>query len=1109
MIVGVGVNGVAMGAGLPRPALGKDLVDRLLGEETRADAFFEFKLALGAADEEFDQGWAGYPREIFDRAHSQVDVIECSQAEGGERLVAILYREDYSVKREFENLNSDRPTDAYEEHPEEIRRRNAWAKGGHSEASASVSTWRPGDPMLNDRVLYFLDADGKVCWPFGGNNMINNGCLQDINGDGILERVDYTNWGVAEGYDVQSLEVSTVEATPQVLLDVVFNWHPETDDDANRWGYNVADDDGDGLAEIGLGPVVGTFELRGPAEVTFRWDVDNSRYFGPPGGQGKHWQVLPTKESKRPWAKLKEMKGLGYPLLDRVPVVAVGGGGDNDDDDDIWQPPPLQEWPQRKPYQHQSLADLSDEKLFRFMWKGRLHLVEERERNGVTESDRRYARVPNEALSAEPREAALAIAEANRTDEHRTLYEFKFAVTEGEGPPESALMVMESLGGGWTPNVFTDGVRFDAAGGIGERVRCYNGESGGSYPQWRPGTAWYRDNIGAKAKWTAATVWWLDRLRTVSRIEHKVDDNDGFGGDDFPIYHLAYTAGWEDDGQPIILEFPYTQGYDNGQRWSGHYDRSIAASLTLALWLRLYPEEMERGGKKSEARDLGVVTHILENEEVLRQWPFVDFVRLAVQTAGDGGWKSLSEELEALQGKIPTEPDALEKRCREIEARIEKEQKANREGDAGAWEKAWEAQNELRDLGGRARLHPGIQLRRPIEIAQRQLAKWDNREALEKWALEENPHGAAWALYRLENFDKGAEQVDKILAVQTDAKAADNDWVFHELLRRNRSLAIETWRSMPLPRRNRLAVSIYQALDGEQQRAEEWVTVMVELLAADDSFLALNGEVQVIDLLVPRDESVHLSDPRIDQAIASCLRALNQVRWSNMNFSQNQLWLKAALALARRDSAQEYWELLVDTHERTLDVGSRHDGILRSGLAKIVAEHPELGQEFWLRMRLKDAHGNWDSLFFDLYAADLRLAKDDIARAATLSPSEREGSRANVWMSTEQTLKGGFHSARQVVALWEEPDELTRLKMQIAFGLRAVDDFSFGEVYRALDRLQKQVAAGAPLLSAEENAVVLRWVQWCREKAPQEVIGQRLSSKHLDWLSECQQLLQR
>ena len=91
--------------------------------------------------------------------------------------------------------------------------------------------------------------------------------------------------------------------------------------------------------------------------------------------------------------------------------------------------------------------------------------------------------------------------------------------------------------------------------------------------------------------------------------------------------------------------------------------------------------------------------------------------------------------------------------------------------------------------------------------------------------------------------------------------------------------------------------------------------------------------------------------------------------------------------------------------------------------------------------------------------------------------------------------------------MWEETDEATRLKMQLAFGLRAIERVGYREVYGAVDQLRKQLAVSIPAVDDETGKEVLRWIAWCREFAPKRIIGQGLSRSQQAWLSEWQELL--
>ena len=98
-------------------------------------------------------------------------------------------------------------------------------------------------PALDGKVLIFIDSNGQIQWPHLGTIAATRAASSPISMRVMLERIDYQNYGFAEKSEkhtaFQVLSVETIEKTPRILLAVVFNWHPNNVNDANRWWYEV------------------------------------------------------------------------------------------------------------------------------------------------------------------------------------------------------------------------------------------------------------------------------------------------------------------------------------------------------------------------------------------------------------------------------------------------------------------------------------------------------------------------------------------------------------------------------------------------------------------------------------------------------------------------------------------------------------------------------------------------------------------------------------------------------------------------------------------------------------------------------------------------------
>lgn len=1081
-------EGRAAAAELPRPELGADLVRRLLEPATRAEAFADFLVAYDEADPEGDGSWRTLPRDVILRAHADLSFRPCPGGPEEEPLYLLTYRTDHDLIWQYRHPPDPEAFPVrYPEAAEERRRRRAWAGERRPPEAGDPAAWRPGQPLWDGgRALVFLDAAGRVRWPFGGDNYLERGVIGDLNGDGRWERVDFTRWGVRPRHTVETLSVKTVERQPRTLLEVLYNWHPGEWDATSRWTFEVVDRDGDGIAEIELGPGPEGGPLSGPAGVAFRWDAGAGRFSGPPGGPGNHWMVLSAggRAGEATWDRLQAMSGLGYgrsaPAAPSAPPVPL---------------PTFPPWPEREPYRHQTLAGSADGDLFRFMWTGTPHPPDPRApRPSDDDGSWAWATAPGDLAALPPREAALAMAEANRTPEHRRRFELITEAAPGESPPDRGEVVMRSLGGGWSSPEYTDAVRGDGEDGLW--VRCYH-RQGAAYPVWSAPTEWHLARIGSKARWLVQTVWWLDRIRTVSKQADEVPENPGFGADDIPVYQTLLAAPAAPGEAPRALAFPTTQGGAVLGRWRGHYDREVAASLALALWMPHFPERNQAAIAPSEARDRAVVRALLDDAQALEHWPIPDPLRLAIATAGDRVWKDCEPALGRLTKILSEPPGTFESTYRMWQSQRKESRKAWG-GDTRnplSHERYREAERALAPLEAGALTHPGIQLREALDLARRQFALADDRDRLLEWSARAEEPGAAWALKRVSPFPR-AETPASLQPAELDHEpAADDPWIFGDRVKRDLAGAIALWKTLPEDRRHALLPLVYERLSPEEQRAPEWIAALVGLVRHPQ--LAETQAVRALRVLVPEEDPARFPDPAIDEALVAFLEGLRYRE--SLDFSERPLRLAACRALALRDGEARHWNLLADLHDRSLRAGDGDEPGLRSVLVSQVARHPQLAQEYWLRLRLKDAHGQWNDFFFDAFAADLRLARDDLARAATRTPEEPEGPRAD-WSGLPDTLKGGFHSARQVIALWDEPDAVTRAKMGVVFGLRAQRDETPGKLAGAWDRMRRDLAGAFPGLDPAGKAELRRWIGWCGETAPGGVTGEEWTGPQRAWL---------
>lgn len=1034
--------------GLPRPVLGAEIYEQLQDPAKWQAAFRDLVIRKAEADKDDDTDFSKIPPAIFFKAYTDIRITPCPGGQDDEapEMLMITYESHWGVINDIENPASDYDLLAYPVPQEELDQLKNPKNETVTALPLSKIEQKPGDLPLPDHVIVFIDSDGKIRWPFGGSNMFNRGFVLDVNRDGVLDRVDTTNWGVpkvdGKSMSASSVEIETASIPSKSLLHIFLNWHP-SGSDAEEWTFDVTDRDGDGISEIEIGPLQededGNETLR-ETRAVFKWDSKTGEYVGPKGGQGKHWMLVPKEDrGENFWPlvkKLGEQGGLNYPLTPAPkpePVVAkpVVEGITKARVPGPWEIP----WEKRKPYVHKTLKNLPNDELANFAFGGKPTPPPPPSADGSPASpfDFQKPNFPDGLFKIPPRQAALALAEANRLPANKDLFRL-IIPEENPAPPKHGTILFETQPG-WAVQ-YWEGFIFGNESNSQQTpvYRSVGSLRTEKFPTWRDSCRLHRVSIpNADAMWLAETLWWLNQIRSVLKNPgDKIPDSNRPGFDDVTYARLNFAS---DSGN---FQSPFDFGISIQYHWKGRYDRSVAQSLSMALWEKfsqdLFPSLAQNSYGRANQNNSDVVTESLEiAKEILSQENAVDAWRIpailetAIATIGDSG----ASDLAPLIGKVfesmteISEAENVANSRNEVFKAAETDYK-KKKIKARFW---WDLRDDYERYLVEHPFDSRKDLRAAIELAKRQLAEASDTESLVKWSGNEEEIGAAWAL----NFLK----TDKKTSVFTKADRIEKLWKTAQ--ESDRYISGESLRQLyeidPEEVVNRLIISkpgrfrefaileLAEIYTNAEKPPELWMVpdLIVGLKTQERDDLR-----KVIYALVPMTEPDRFAElPEIEDILAQRLTNL-------LEHFDNQSWavVRALISISKAD---EHWDLVKKYH---MAQGQSFGSINQVGriASRAPARRAEFGEMLVTELKTRASMVN-QTLANLAWADTVSEHVDFLAQIATHSPDEPSGPNSDRGSSDAPEIHGGFHLARLLVAAEKEPDELTRLKLKIAIAI--------------------------------------------------------------------------
>ncbi|MFH1038519.1 MAG: hypothetical protein V1789_07635 [PVC group bacterium] len=1012
---------------------GEKLIELLQLEESQLAAFTELYRRSATKEEE-------YIFEILPHI-TDLELIVCPQSNGGLPIFLVLFKlpTDYLAQDEDsypdDNVSRLFPPQKKEEKEGQEKERK------------------------KEMVIVGFTSTGKPIYPFGGGNMLNDGYLFDINGDGLIERVDYTSYGIQEDYDVDVLEVTAVKEDAEILLAVVYNWHESRLNEGNEWGYRINNADRDGIYEIELGPKINDGI---EPKIVYRWDEAKRKYVGPQGEPGDHFRMVAPADVWNELETLKKVGGLGYipALIPSTPKKHIH----------------IPHAPEKlyQSYRYISLKKLSDKEVVHYMDKGKSIGDLKKEAVIITHLPKDFWNVP-------PKKAALEFARVNRTSDHREQFRLALNDLDDRGPPAVCSLHFSYYSD--RSYVTIDAHYF---------LRCDPRESYLAYACTQsPGIVGYNPihaqtcydfrwcNLNYnEAKHIIETVWWLDRVRS----ERKEN------GDRFT------SGGWSSaDGLGAIEIVPDSGKngleYDGtiwgttaiSKRWDADYNKKIFLNLSRYLISAALPEylgnrwalfDLKESPEKTSFRknlcneDMATITELsrrfLDLFSPDQRDISLKIVQVSVEAVGDFVISALSSLIPKAQQQLPP-PDENENSLEELIIKHASE-KIRNDG------KRLARQIFSYGKGYDKKAIYLYQLRRALILAIRKLELANKPGDLAAWVLSRK-EGYTWALQRLEfHYPKQYIVVLEQLLNNSNGEIARQ--AFEALTEVNEKKAREIAEKIPPAEKGDLTVSAFSVLEQAKAIPDEDQRVEALIEVALDPGSGWKERGKAIDCLVPADDPLRYPDQKIDNALLQLLGPKGGDDVINFTLA------KACRALALRGGTK-YFYIITNALNKSesgdvyQDVLSTLTYLAQSGGAKYKSQLKSI-----LRPHLKETNQNLTEIIWHIWAADLRSLKPELERIATSSPEDYEGKKAYTSSSNITQVTERYHMARKVVSLWNEEDTVTRAKLLLAFGFDESYYMEESGNPERLNRMKIELTQLANSLSPEDLNKIESFLHW-------------------------------
>ncbi|HEV7406146.1 MAG TPA: hypothetical protein VGO11_24580 [Chthoniobacteraceae bacterium] len=971
---------------------GQELVRMLPQEKSRLRAYYEL---WRRSHEEEDDGL-----EEFEEDHYDLNVIECPQGEGKPPVYVILH---------------------------------GFLGSEPGEPPKKPPTF--ADRLVPRKAMEAIDvitADGRLVDPFGGNNVLD-GVMTDLNGDGLIDRAEVTNYGI-DGVDhVQVLSVGTVGEKAQPLLDILLNW------DNDEWTWRLTDADGDGVADIEAGPRTAKGMV---TKAVWKWDRLSHAYVGPKGGPNDHFRVL---DGTKLWPELQRLQQADLRLPHDLDGVAEA---------DLPPPPPPEEAPAAPP-----------------------RLVDREKDEPETPGRPPRSALPKDFWSTDAKTAALAMLNG-------TSRRFRYEEGDDAKPPASCSIAFEVVAagcfGGSDAQCF---LRVDPQ----ESYLAFGRTSMGGETFYHPLRGRPTEDLRyaplpyEDARQIADVIWWLEKARGRSnRGGGMFSTSDGQG-------RLAFRAGGR-----LVFEHAQTtwSTLDEDRRRTAERPE-LAFNCAAYLLAHAVPERL---GKAWEPPIEPRMKDLQELGERFLSWysPGQEKISFALvadaaELIGAGGSATAQEKLKAIVKALPP-PDAPRRTFEQISADLTQVLQpigvVIRAQRRGLQERRRALEEEMQASMHDPRTGSADRLRTTTTVALRQIALAQDGARLLVWASSKEA-GAAWALRRLEEIDR-PRYVEALVAW-----ARGTDWprdMFDKLAEVDPARATTLARELPPEERSALTIPAFLQLRAAGPVPDEAKRMATITQILHDPKVDFEERIRAVDALVPPEAPLRYPGREVDTALLKLFEP------GQADASVNFTLTRASRALALRGCTDAF-DRMVEQLETTKDTFV-FAGVLGAAVQLAQTDparfNPRL--QALLQPHLISTDVEVPPILRAIWAADLRGLRPDLERIATRGAEEAEDPRAASYSSARGPITGRFHLARRIVELWSENDPPARARLLVAFAFTDERNLVREPVPERVAQMKLQLLATAAELTPAGRKELGAWLDGL-DAQPPEIVPREICRK--------------